>query len=410
MSVMVDEKLTVCSPKGFKAANTAAGIKYEGRDDMAMIYSKAPCVSAGTYTKNMVKAAPVLFDKERTKSDTPINAIVINAGIANACTGDEGFEICNKTTEAAAKALKIESESVLVASTGVIGKQIPVDKITAGCKALSKKLSDTNEAGIAAAKAIMTTDTIPKYCGVEIEVGGKKVTIGGMTKGSGMIHPDMCTMLCFITTDCNIEKALLQKALLSSVNNSFNMISVDGDTSTNDTCVVIANGLAENEKITEEKDDYNLFKEALQSVCFNLARKMAGDGEGATALFEVEVNGAPDESSAKILAKSVIGSSLTKAAIFGHDANWGRILCALGYSGVAFDPYKVDVTVTGNGKTLMLCKGGMETDYSEDEATEILSAKEVRCICEMNSGNSSAVAMGCDLSYDYVKINADYRS
>ena len=411
MKDQINEKLTVTSPKGFSAANTAAGIKYEGRDDMAMIFSKEPCVSAATYTRNVVKAAPVLYDKSRTDTSDPIHAVVINAGIANACTGRVGLDICKKTAEAAGEALGVESGSVLVASTGVIGKQIPVDKITAGCKVLADKLSDTDDAGVSAAKAIMTTDTIPKYCGVEMDLSGKKVTIGGMTKGAGMIHPDMCTMLCFITTDAAIEKSLLQKALSDSVNDSFNMISVDGDTSTNDTCAVLANGLAGNPMIdSEDSDDFKKFAEGLKAVCTYLARKMAGDGEGATALFEVRVIGAPDDASARILAKSVIGSSLTKAAVFGHDANWGRILCALGYSGVKFDPYMVDVSVMGGGKTLTLCRGGLETDYSEDEATEILSCEEVTCICDIHMGEGSATAFGCDLTYDYVKINADYRS
>ena len=408
----IDENLSVTSPKGFSAANCAAGIKYEGRDDMAMIFSKEPCVSAATYTRNVVKAAPVLFDKERTESSLPIHAVVINAGIANACTGNEGFSICEKTEDAAAEALKIDSSSVLVASTGVIGKQIPVDKITSGVTTLSLRLKNTPDAGVAAAKAIMTTDTKPKYCGIEVELSGGTVTIAGMAKGSGMIHPDMCTMLCFITTDADIDKSLLQMALSNAVDVSFNMISVDGDTSTNDTCVVLANGLAGNKKIdSKDRDgDFVKFSEALKRVCINLARRMAGDGEGATALFEVSVINAKSDFDAGILAKSVITSSLTKAAIFGHDANWGRILCALGYSGVDFDPYKVDVSVLGNGKSLMLCKDGLETDYSEEEATEILSSEEVSVLCNMHSGGGAATAYGCDLSYDYVKINADYRS
>ena len=411
MADHINENLTVTSPQGFCASNTAAGIKYAGRDDMAMIFSKEPCVTAATYTSNVVKAAPVLFDKAVTDSEAPVHAVVINAGIANACTGKEGMDICKKTADAASEALDIESGSVLVASTGVIGKQIPVDRITEGCRALAGKLSDSSEAGVDAAKAIMTTDTIPKYCGVELELSGSRVTIGAMTKGSGMIHPNMCTMLCFITTDVDIEKSLLQKALTAAVNDSFNMISVDGDTSTNDTCVVMANALAGNPKIdSEDSSDYQTFAQGLKWVCTYLARKMAGDGEGATALFEVHIAGAPDNDSARTLAKSVIGSSLTKAAIFGHDANWGRILCALGYSGVSFDPDRVDVSVSDGSKSLTLCKDGMEAPYSEDEATEILSAAEVTCVCDMHMGDGEAVAYGCDLTFDYVKINADYRS
>mgnify|MGYP002855112396 CR=1 FL=1 len=258
----------------------------------------------------------------------------------------------------------------------------------------------------------MTTDTVPKYAGIEVELSGGTVTIGAMAKGSGMIHPNMCTMLCFITTDADIEKELLQSALSEAVDVSFNMISVDGDTSTNDTCVILANGLAGNEKIVskDKNDDYVKFKEALKRVCLNIARRMAGDGEGSTALLEVSVINAYSDSDARILAKSVIGSSLTKAAIFGHDANWGRILCALGYSGCEFDPYKVDVSVLGNGKSLVLCKNGMDSGYSEEEATEILSAREVNVVCDMHCGGGAATAFGCDLTYDYVKINADYRS
>ena len=290
--------------------------------------------------------------------------------------------------------------------------QLPVDKLVNGVAGMAGILSHDKEAGTKASKAIMTTDTKPKYCGIEVELSGGTVTIAGMAKGSGMIHPDMCTMLCFITTDADIDKSLLQMALSNAVDVSFNMISVDGDTSTNDTCVVLANGLAGNKKIdSKDRDgDFVKFSEALKRVCINLARRMAGDGEGATALFEVSVINAKSDFDAGILAKSVITSSLTKAAIFGHDANWGRILCALGYSGVDFDPYKVDVSVLGNGKSLMLCKDGLETDYSEEEATEILSSEEVSVLCNMHSGGGAATAYGCDLSYDYVKINADYRS
>lgn len=401
----------VTSPKGFKAANTAAGIKYTGRDDMAMIVSKSPCVAAGTFTRNVVKAAPVLFDKKVIEESKGIHTVVVNAGIANACTGEEGFFYCNETAKSAEAALGFEDNSTLVGSTGVIGMQLPIEKVKAGVKALSGKLSDTEEAGLDAAKAIMTTDTKPKQIAVEIPMSdGTTVTIGAMAKGSGMIHPDMCTMLCFITTDAAIKKQLLQQALSSIVCDTFNMISVDGDTSTNDTCVVLANGEAGNKEIAAEDDDYKAFTDGLFYVAREIAMKMAGDGEGATALFEVKAIHCRDKAEAKTFAKSVITSNLTKAAIFGHDANWGRILCALGYSGADFDPEKVDITVESENGQIILVKDGIATDYSEDEATKVLSSEKVTCICDMKQGTAEATAWGCDLTYDYVKINADYRS
>ncbi|MDD5956190.1 MAG: bifunctional ornithine acetyltransferase/N-acetylglutamate synthase, partial [Lachnospiraceae bacterium] len=401
----------VTKPKGFKAANTAAGIKYVDRDDMAMIVSVTPCVAAGTFTRNVVKAAPVLFDKKIIEDSESIHSVVINAGIANACTGEEGYFYCNETAKAAEEALHLGDDTTLVASTGVIGMQLPIEKVKTGVKALAGKLSESEEAGLNAAKAIMTTDTKPKQCAVKVPLSdGTTVTIGAMAKGSGMIHPDMCTMLCFITTDCDIKKELLQEALSSVVCDTFNMISVDGDTSTNDTCVVLANGEAENEKIVEENDDFRAFKDGLFYVARDIAMKMAGDGEGATALFEVKAIHCRDKAEAKTFAKSVITSNLTKAAIFGHDANWGRILCALGYSGAQFDPQKVDITVESDNGQIVLVKDGVATDYSEDEATKVLSSEKVTCICDMKQGTEEATAWGCDLTYDYVKINADYRS
>ncbi|MDD6551091.1 MAG: bifunctional ornithine acetyltransferase/N-acetylglutamate synthase [Lachnospiraceae bacterium] len=401
----------VTAPKGFKAANTAAGIKYTGRDDMAMIVSVTPCVAAGTFTRNVVKAAPVLFDKKIIEESESIHSVVINAGIANACTGEEGYYYCNETAKTAEETLHLGEDSTLVASTGVIGMQLPIEKVKAGIKALAGKLDESEEAGLKAAKAIMTTDTKPKQCAVKVPLSdGTTVTIGAMAKGSGMIHPDMCTMLCFITTDCDIKKELLQEALSSVVCDTFNMISVDGDTSTNDTCVVLANGEAENEKIVEENDDFKAFKDGLFYVARDIAMKMAGDGEGATALFEAKAIHCRDKAEAKTFAKSVITSNLTKAAIFGHDANWGRILCALGYSGAQFDPQKVDITVESENGQIVLVKDGVATDYSEDEATKVLSSEKVTCICDMKQGTEEATAWGCDLTYDYVKINADYRS
>ena len=328
----------VTAAEGFQAAAAVAGIKYQGRSDMAMVYSEKPCKAAGTFTTNVVKAAPVKWDQKIVYSHQEAQAIVCNSGIANACTGEEGLGCCKETAEAAAEALGIPMESVLVASTGVIGMQLPIQKLTDGVKVMSPDLSGSLEAGNLAAKAIMTTDTVEKEAAVQVEIGGKTVTVGGMCKGSGMIHPNMCTMLGFVTTDVNISKELLQEALSADVQDTYNMVSVDGDTSTNDTVLLLANGMAGNPEITEKNQDYHIFCEALNYVNTTLAKKIAGDGEGATALFEVKVIGAKSKEQAVALSKSVVTSSLTKAAIYGHDANWGRILCAMGYSGADFDP------------------------------------------------------------------------
>ena len=400
----------VCAAQGYMAAHTAAGIKYKNRNDMALIYSTVKCVAAGTFTSNIVKAAPVIWDREIVTKHQNAQAVVINAGIANACTGEEGMDYCRQTARACAKSLQIEDDMVLVASTGVIGMQLPMEKIIGGIQKMSTELEATNHAGAEAACAIMTTDTHSKVCAVTIELGEKTVTIGGMSKGSGMIHPNMCTMLSFVTTDCNISKNLLQEALSYVVEDTYNMISVDGDTSTNDTCLLLANGLAENELITEKNADYELFVEALMEVNRNLAMQMAGDGEGATALFEVKVVHANTITEAKILAKSVITSNLTKAAIFGHDANWGRILCALGYAGVNFDPQRIDLMFESEYGSLFIIRDGIACDYSEEDASRILSASKVTAICDMKQKDAQATAWGCDLTYDYVKINADYRS
>ena len=400
----------VTAAKGFQAAGVEAGVKYHNRKDMAMIYSEAPCVVAGTFTTNVVKAAPVLWDKDIVENSPFAQAVIVNSGIANACTGKQGLECCKIEADCAGKVLGIPANAVLVASTGVIGMQIPVDRITSGIEKLAAVKQPTPEAGLDAAKAIMTTDTVYKQIAVEVEIGGKTVTLGGMCKGSGMIHPNMCTMLGFITTDVNISKEMLQKALSADVIDSFNMISVDGDTSTNDTLLILANGVADNEKITAAGADYDAFCEALHFITTYLAKRMAGDGEGATCLFEAKVVGAASKEDARILAKSVICSSLTKAAIFGHDANWGRILCALGYSGVEFDPEKVDLYFESKSGKIHIYGNGVSCDYSEDEATRILSDPEVTALVDMHMGTEEAAAWGCDLSYDYVKINADYRS
>ena len=372
----------VTAAKGFQAASTAAGIKYKDRKDMAMIYSEVPCKAAGTFTTNIVKAAPVKWDHNVVYNSKAAQAVVVNAGIANACTGEEGMGYCRQTAEKVEKVLGIAVDEVLVASTGVIGMQLPIDRICNGIDAMVPLLKGDTGSGTEASKAIMTTDTKNKEVAVTIEIGGKTVTIGGMCKGSGMIHPNMCTMLSFVTTDAAISKELLQEALSADVQDTYNMISVDGDTST----------------------------KALNFVNETLAKKMAGDGEGATALFEVKIIGAESKEQAKVLSKSVITSSLTKAAIYGHDANWGRILCAMGYSGAAFDPEKVDLFFESAAGKMQIIKNGVAVDYSEEEATRILSEPAVTAIADIKMGNASATAWGCDLTYDYVKINADYRS
>lgn len=400
----------VTAAKGFQAASTAAGIKYQGRTDMAMVYSEKPCVAAGTFTTNIVKAAPVKWDQEIVYKHPTAQVVICNSGIANACTGEEGFSYCRATAKAAAETLKVDENSVLVASTGVIGMQLPIEKLSDGVKAMAPKLQGTLEAGNEAAKAIMTTDTREKEVAVQIEIGGKTVTIGGMCKGSGMIHPNMCTMLGFVTTDVCITKQLLQEALSQDVKDTYNMVSVDGDTSTNDTVLLLANGMAENPEISEKNEDYQKFCEALNYINTTLAKKIAGDGEGATALFEVKIIGAESKEQAVTLSKSVVTSSLMKAAIYGHDANWGRILCAMGYSGAQFDPEKVDLYFESKAGKIQIIENGVAVDYSEEEATKILSEDAVTAIADIKMGDCSATAWGCDLTYDYVKINADYRS
>lgn len=400
----------VTAAKGYEAAATAAGIKYKDRTDMAMVYSKVPCVVAGTFTTNVVKAAPVKWDQQVVASGAGVQAVIVNSGIANACTGAEGFGYCEDTAKAAAEMLGISKDGVLLGSTGVIGKQMPMDKLIAGVEVLAGKKNDSIESGNEAAKAIMTTDTCEKELAIEIEAGGKTVTIGGMAKGSGMIHPNMCTMLAFITTDAVISKETLQKALSEDVQNTYNMISVDGDTSTNDTVLLLANGLAENEEIIYGSEDYNKFVEALHEINEYLAKKIAGDGEGATALFEVKAVGCASEEQAKTLAKAIVCSNLTKTAIAGHDANWGRILCAMGYSGAQFDPEKVDLFFESKAGKIQIVENGTAIDYSEAEATKILSESEVTAIADVKMGEKTATAWGCDLTHGYIEINADYRS
>lgn len=401
---------SVTAPKGYQAAAAAAGIKYKDRTDMALIYSQVPCEAAGTFTTNVVKAAPVKWDRQVVDSGKKAQAVIVNSGIANACTGAEGFGYCKDTAEAAAKYLSVDAEGVLIGSTGVIGKQMPIDRLTAGIEVLAGKKNDSIENGTEAAKAIMTTDTHEKELAVTIQVGGKTVTIGGMAKGSGMIHPNMCTMLAFVTTDAVITKEALQKALSEDVVDTYNMISVDGDTSTNDTALVLANGMAENPVIEYGTEDYQTFKAALHEINEYLAKQIAGDGEGATALFEVKVKGAESVEAAKVLAKSIACSNLTKTAIAGHDANWGRIVCAMGYSGAQFDPEKVDLFFESKAGKIQIAEDGVALDFSEEKATEILSQPEVTAIADVKMGDAEATAWGCDLTHGYIEINADYRS
>ena len=411
--ILNEEKIIeggVTAAKGFEAAATAAGIKYQGRTDMAIIYSEKPCKVAGTFTMNVVKAAPVKWDRQIVESKQKSQAVIVNSGIANACTGEEGMKYCEETAKEAGKVLGIDEKGVLVGSTGVIGMQIPIDKIKAGITELAKGKKADLASGTEAAKAIMTTDTKKKEVAVTFMAGDTEVTIGGMAKGSGMIHPNMCTMLAFITTDAKISKKALQAAMSSDVEDTYNMISVDGDTSTNDTALLLANGMAGNEKIKEGTPEFDAFKEALHYVNETLAKAMAGDGEGATALFEVKVVGAQTKEQAKVLAKSVVCSNLTKAAIAGHDANWGRILCAMGYSGAQFDPEQVDLFFESCAGKLQIIANGTATDYSEEKATEILSQEKVTAIADLKAGDAEATAWGCDLTHGYIDINADYRS
>lgn len=400
----------VTAAQGFKAACCEANIKYKNRTDMAMVYSTVPCECAGTFTSNVVKAACVQWDQKIVYSGAKMQAVVVNSGIANACTGKEGFDACEATARAVEKELSVPYDSVAVASTGVIGMQLPVEKLVNGVSAMAKTLDDSIEAGTLASKAIMTTDTVNKEIAVTFEIGGKTVTLGGMSKGSGMIHPNMCTMLGFLTTDLAIEKSLLQEALSDVIKDTFNMVTVDGDTSTNDTLLIMANGLAQNNKITEKGDDYNAFYEALFYVCRFLARKMAADGEGASKLFEAKVVNAKSKDDARVLSRAIVASNLSKAAIFGCDANFGRFLCAMGYSGVTFDQNDVELFFESTAGRVQVFDKGTPVVFDEELAKKILASDEVTIFVDMHEGNDEATAWGCDLTFDYVKINADYRS
>ncbi len=401
------DDVSVTDVQGFKAAGIAAGVKKSGKKDMMLLYSEVEAVSAAAFTTNRVKAAPILVNMENI-NNAVTRAIVVCSGNANACTGDQGLADAKAMTQRVADKLGLDSKEVLVQSTGVIGVNLPMDKIIPGIDNLVENLTD--DGGVDAAVAIMTTDLIKKEFGVELEIGGKSVKIIGMAKGSGMIHPNMATMLSFVVTDANIEKELLQKAFKDIVDDSYNMISVDGDTSTNDMACVMANGLAGNKKITEENDDYFRFKAALQEVNEALAKKIAEDGEGATKFLEVEVIGAKSKADAKLISKSVITSNLTKCAFFGADANWGRILCAMGYSGGEFDVNKVKIELQAKGMNLVVAENGRGIGFDEEYAKQLLLHKFLKILITLEDGEATAKAWGCDLSYDYVKINGDYRS
>nr|WP_312578521.1 bifunctional ornithine acetyltransferase/N-acetylglutamate synthase [Sedimentibacter sp.] len=404
---MIQVEGGITAPKGFKAAGIYAGIRKK-KNDMAMVFSEVPCRVAGTFTTNIVKAAPVKWDMDIVKNSPFVQAIVVNSGVANACTGAEGMEYCQDMAITTSKSLGISKEAVLVASTGIIGKQIPMDKINAGIINLVPILGNSIYDGSLAAEAILTTDTRKKEIAVSLELGGKQAIIGGMCKGSGMIHPNMCTMLSFIATDVNISKELLQEALSEDIKDTYNMISVDGDTSTNDTVLMLANGLAGNPEIVEKNHDYEKFIKALNFVNSFFAKKIAEDGEGATSLFEVKVINAESKEQAVKLSKSIVTSNLTKAAIFGRDSNWGRILCAMGYSGAQFIPEQVDLYFESSAGKIKLIENGIGLNYSQEIALNIISEPELTAIADIKMGDATATAWGCDLTYDYVKINARY--
>ena len=400
----------VCAAQGFRAAGMHVGVKTHNTDkkDVALIVSDVDCAAAAVFTKNVVKAAPIHVDRIHL-SDGKARAVIANSGNANACA-PKGEENAEKMCAAAAKTIGCKSEDVLVSSTGVIGQTLNVSVIEDGMPALFAQLEHSAAGSDAAAHAIMTTDTVKKEVALETVIGGKTVSIGGIAKGSGMIHPNMGTMLCFLTTDCAISPAMIKAALLDTVTVTFNRISVDGDTSTNDTCLVLANGLADNTEITEKNGDYDDFVAALRELCTTLAREMAADGEGAKHLITCTVSGGENEKSAETVAKSVIASTLTKAAIFGADANWGRVLCAMGYSGEQFDPDRVDVTFASAAGCVQVCRQGRGLDFDEKLAKRILSEHDVEINISMGEGDASCTCWGCDITYDYIKINGDYRT
>ena len=398
---------SICAAKGFTASGMYCGIrKRNDKNDLALIFSKVPAHAAAVYTTNLVKGAPLTVTKQHI-ADGMAQAVICNSGNANTCNSN-GIEIAEQMSALVAEKLGISKDDVIVASTGVIGQKLNITPIANGMETLTASLSETGDEE--AAKAIMTTDTVMKKIAVEFEIDGTTCRLGGIAKGSGMIHPNMATMLVFITTDTAISAAMLQKALSHDVQKTFNMLSVDGDTSTNDMVAIMANGLAGNKEITAEGPAFDTFMQALNTVTISLCRSIAGDGEGATKLLECDVTGAADENTASVVAKSVITSSLLKAAMFGADANWGRVLCAIGYSGADLDVNKVDVAFQSAKGLLPVCKDGAGVDFSEEFAKEVLLEKEITILVNLNSGDAKATAWGCDLTYDYVKINGDYRS
>ena len=397
----------VCAAKGFRANGVHCGIrKNHSKKDLSLIFSTVPASAAAVYTTNLVNGAPLTVTKQHLANGTA-QAVICNSGNANTCNAN-GIEIAEEMSALAASALGISADDVVVASTGVIGQPLSIDPIAAGLPELAAGLSE-NGSGTAA-EGIMTTDTVRKEVAVAFTLGGKTCRLGGIAKGSGMIHPNMATMLVFLTTDAAISPKMLRKALSGDIANTFNMLSIDGDTSTNDMVTILANGLAGNPEVTEEGEDFTAFMQALNSVTIALCRKIAGDGEGATKLLECKVTGAADLPTAKTVAKSVICSSLLKAAMFGADANWGRVLCAIGYSGADVDVHKVDVAFRSPAGTVAVCKDGAGLDFSEEIAKKVLLEKEIEILVELNSGNFASTAWGCDLTYDYVKINGDYRT
>ena len=397
----------VCAASGFKASGVHCGIrKNKTKKDLALILSDTLCNAAAVYTTNLVKGAPLTVTKNHI-SNGKAQAVICNSGNANTCNAN-GIEIAEHMSNLVADELNINASDVVVASTGVIGQPLDIEPIANGMPSLAKGLSNSGSGD--AAEAIMTTDTVQKQIAVEFNLNGKTCKIGGIAKGSGMIHPDMATMLVFITTDVKISSEMLQKALSTDIQNTFNMLSIDGDTSTNDMVAVLANGKADNEEIVSDGEEFNLFMKALNTVTVNLCRTIAGDGEGATKLLECKVSGADSLQTAKTVAKSVVCSSLLKAAMFGADANWGRVLCAIGYSKADVDVNKIDVSFVSNKGEILVCKNGAGVDFSEEKAKEILLEKEIVININLNSGEYASTAWGCDLTYDYVKINGDYRT
>ena len=404
----------ITAPKGFKAAGIHCGVKdnfttpQPEKKDLAMVLSQVPCTAAGTYTKNVVKADPVILTREYL-ADRKAQGVIIDSGNANACA-PKGMENALRMAQAAAAATGLTPQDFAVCSTGIIGVELNIDAIEKGVPTLVSALSDSAAASDDAAHAIMTTDLKKKEIAVQTQVGGKTVTVGAIAKGSGMIHPNMGTMICVVTTDCAIDGEVLQTMLLDVVNKTFNRVTVDGDTSTNDTCVVLANGLAENAPITGPGADYDAFRAALLEVCQYEAKMIAGDGEGASHLLTCTVQGAATEEKAEFMAKAVVRSPLVKCAVYGADANWGRVLCAIGYSGAEFDPKAVEVKFQSKAGELLVCAGGQGVVFDEDVAKKVLSEEEVIILVTLTEGTASCSCWGCDLTYDYVKINGDYRS